>query len=125
MLNEAKPDPVAERVARNDATFRESNEEIARVARSFEMEEEALLPVLCECADLTCTEVVQLTVREYEDVRRVPTWFINAHGHEASAQGWARVVVTFDRYAVVEKIGEAAEIVTELDPRSGDSHERS
>jgi hypothetical protein len=125
MLNESQPDPVAERVARNDATFRESNEEIARVARSFELEEEALLPVLCECADTTCTEVLQLTSREYEDVRRVPTWFINAHGHEVSAQGWARVVVAFDRYAVVEKIGEAGEIAAELDPRSGDPVERA
>jgi hypothetical protein len=119
MLNEEQPDPVAARVARNDAIFRESNEEIARVASSFGRGQDELLPVLCECADLTCTKVVQLTVREYEDVRRVPTWFINEHGHAASAQGWARVVVAFERYVVVEKVGEAAEIVAELDPRSG------
>jgi hypothetical protein len=37
-----------------------------------------------------------------------------------SAQGWARVVEELDRYTVVAKVGEAAEIATELDPRAGD-----
>lgn len=79
---------------------------------------EELLPFLCECADVTCTKVVQLSAQEYEAVRQSPVRFINARGHEEHAHGWAKVVDEFDRYTVVEKVGEAARIVAELDPRT-------
>lgn len=108
----------AERVARNDAAFRDANEQINDVARSLERADGDLLPFLCECADVTCTEILKLTSVEYEAVRRDPTHFLNAHGHVRSGRPWARVVEEFDRYAVVEKVGEAAEIVEELDPRT-------
>lgn len=111
-------DPVALRVAQNDAAFREANEQIAGLARSFESDA-GTLPVLCECADVSCTEVVQLSSREYEAVRSRSTWFINAPGHDRNALGWGRVVQAFDRYTIVEKIGDAGEVVAELDPRGG------
>jgi hypothetical protein len=106
---------TAERVARNDATFRDANEQINSVADGMEMRDEMLLPFICECADLSCTEIVQLTGSEYEAVRASPIRFLNARGHERSAHGWARVVDELDRYTVVEKVGEAAEIAAELD----------
>jgi hypothetical protein len=106
----------AERVARNDAAFREANEAIRSTAETWDME--GLLPVLCECADTSCTTILRLTPEEYEGVRADPRTFINAAGHHVSAQGWARVVAEHERYTVVEKVGEAAEIVEELDPRS-------
>ena len=52
-------------------------------------------------------------VSEYEHVRQSPVHFINARGHEVNAEGWARVVDEFDRYTIVEKIDQAAEIVAE------------
>jgi hypothetical protein len=110
----------AERIAKNDATFREANERINAVAASFEHDELELLPFLCECADVECTEVVKLLAPEYEAVRADPTHFVNADGHVVNGQGWARVVEVHDRYTVVEKIGEAAEIAAELDPREND-----
>jgi hypothetical protein len=113
-------DPVAERVARNDAAFRDSNERVVGLAQSFRDDLEAPLPVLCECADVSCTEVVQLTLREYESVRQVPTWFINAPGHHRNGRGWVSVVATCEGYEVVEKVGDAAEIAIELDPRGDD-----
>ena len=82
----------AERVARNDARFREANEQLQEAAESLGFEPDARTPYLCECADLGCTTVLQLTAVEYESVRRSPVLFINAHGHERTAQGWARVV---------------------------------
>jgi hypothetical protein len=103
-------------VARNDAGFREANEAIRATAARWDMD--GLLPVVCECADVGCTEVLQLTPREYEEVRADPRWFINAPGHHVSAQGWAVVVTEHDRYSIVEKIGEAGKIVEALDPRS-------
>ena len=72
----------AEAVARNDALFRNANERINEVARSFDPDDEALLPFLCECADVRCTEVVQLSAREYEQLRRDPTRFATVPGHE-------------------------------------------
>ena len=106
----------AERVARNDATFRESNEEIRATADRWEMD--GLLPALCECADPACVTVLRLSPEEYEDVRSDARLFINAHGHHTSAQGWARVVAEYERYVVVEKVGEAGEIAEQLDPRA-------
>ena len=111
---------TAERVALNDARFRQSNQELRDLTITLDFGPDELLPFLCECADLECTTVVQLTRREYERVRQSPVHFINARGHEVNAEGWARVVDEFDRYTIVEKIGQAAEIVAELDPRSKD-----
>jgi hypothetical protein len=108
---------TAERVALNDARFRESNEELRDAAVSLGFESDALTPFLCECADLGCTAIVQLTGEEYERIRRSPVLFINAHGHDRNGQGWAQVVEEHERYSVVEKVGEAADIVTRLDPR--------
>lgn len=110
-------DRVAERVARNVALFREANERIRSAAGSMELDHSQVLPFLCECADGSCTTVLQLSQDEYEAVRAHPTHFINARGHAAHGRGWARVLDDFDRYTIVEKVGEAAEIAAELDPR--------
>ena len=111
------PDPTAERVARNDALFREANERIRSTAQSMELDHSEALPFLCECAEESCTTVLRLSQDEYEAVRAHPTHFINARGHADNGEGWVRVLDEFDRYTVVEKVGEAAEIVAELDPR--------
>ena len=116
-------DPVAERVAQNDAAFRDANEGIEDAADSIGIE--GLLPFICECADTGCTELLRLTRKEYEEVRADSAQFINAHGHETSAQGWARVVATRPNYTIVAKIGDAAEIAVEQDPRAGAGHGRT
>jgi hypothetical protein len=121
MVEKERDAATAERVARNDATFREANEQISDVAASMELSDEGMLPFICECADMGCTEIVRLTAREYEAVRQSPVLFINARGHERNALGWGRVVDEFDRYTVVEKIGQAGEIVAELDPRGAET----
>ena len=108
-------DPAAERVARNDALFREANERILATADSMELDHSEALPFLCECADESCTTVLQLSQDEYEAVRAHPTHFINARGHAANGGSWVRVLDEFDRYTIIEKVGEAAEIVAELD----------
>jgi hypothetical protein len=124
-VQEEQRDVTAERVARNDARFRESNEQLRTASKSFGFGPDELLPFLCECADLDCTTIVQLTRREYEAVRRSPVQFINARGHEVNAQGWAQVVDEFDRYTVVAKVGEAGQIAAELDPRQRSGDERA
>lgn len=118
MQGEHRRHPTAERVARNDARFRESNEKLLAASEALDFGENELLPFLCECADAECTTVLQLTTREYERVRANPIRFINAHGHEANADGWERVIDELDRYTIVEKVGAAGELAAELDPRS-------
>jgi hypothetical protein len=109
----------AQRVARNDAAFREANEAIQEKAAAWELD--GLLPVICECADTSCRAVVRLTHVQYEDVRANPRWFINARGHHVNGQGWVKIVAEYDGYVVVEKIGEAGEIAEQLDQRAADT----
>ena len=113
----------AQRVARNDATFREANERIEERAASLGIHR---VPFICECADEGCTAVVQLDLREYETIRATPTHFLNVPGHDATAGPHGRVVEERDGYVVVEKLGAAAEIVTQLDERTaGEGEQRT
>jgi hypothetical protein len=108
-------DLTAERVARNDATFREANERIRDSAEEYEMSE--LVPFLCECPEPSCTEIVQLSLQEYEAIRANPIRFLNARGHEQAAIEHKRVVAQTDGHVIIEKTGRAAEVAAELDPR--------
>lgn len=118
MSRSAVTDLTAERVARNEASFRRSNEQLEGFSEELGFDPDELRPFLCECADPTCTTVMQLTGTEYEQVRRSPVRFAYAHAHEGAAGGWTRVVEEFERYTVVEKVGEAADIAAALDERT-------
>ncbi len=110
----------AERLGRNDAIFRQANEEIREV---FEAEEiENRVPFICECADPACREIVQMSMKEYCAIREDPRVFLNVPGHEASSQGWAQVIETYDRYVVVVKIGPAAEVAEQLQGEPDPAH---
>ncbi len=113
----------AERVARNDATFREANEQIEAVAESIEVEES--VPFLCECADMSCTAVISLALSEYEEIRSDPTHFLNVPGHDVAAGPHGKVVAEREGYVIVQKIGLAGDIVTELDERTSEEEKQS
>ena len=108
----------AETIARNDATFRAANERVNDFANGLDDIEGTPLPFLCECPDVRCTAIVRLTKAEYEAIRRDPTRFATVPGHEGDEES-STVVDENDRYAVVEKLGVAAELAAELDPRAG------
>lgn len=105
----------AEQIARNDAVFRAANERIEQAGAELNAAEP--LPFICECADPECRELITLTRSEYEGVRRYSTRFAVVPGHEGD--GDARVVEDRGAYAVVEKVGKAAEVAEALDPRRG------
>lgn len=105
-----------ERMARNDAIFRAANERIRDAAEEQEMTE--LIPFICECVAEDCTQIVQLSLAEYESIRSDPTHFMNAPGHHVAARWAGEVVEQNERYFVVRKTGAAAELAQELDPRS-------
>lgn len=108
---------TAERVARNQAIFREANEGIESASTEYGVS--GVIPFICECADPTCTAILRVDLAEYERVRAEPTRFVNALGHYRSAEGFAKVVEERDGYEIVEKLGEAGEIASDLDPRDG------
>lgn len=109
-------DPTAERIARNDATFRDSNERIEAAAEQYGLR--GPLPFICECADPTCVEIIRLTPAAYEELRANPRWFAVVAGHDEVAGPHTRVVEEREGYVVVEKLGEAGEIAASLDPRT-------
>jgi hypothetical protein len=102
------------RRAANEATFRDANERQVDYARAWHVE--AAVPFLCECDDLHCTEIVRLTLEEYEQVRAAPARFLVRREHAGHPD--EQLVESAERYAVVEKRGAAAEHAQALDPRS-------
>ena len=108
-------DRSAERVALNDATFRNANERIEEKAEELDVDPS---PFLCECADEECSAVIRLSLAEYEEVRSEPTHFVNVPGHEVTAGPHAAVVAERAGYVIVEKLGVAADIVADLDERT-------
>lgn len=109
-------DHTAERIAKNDARFRALNERLSAAATGLGIHDR--VPFICECAEPSCTTIVRLSSAEYAEIRSQPTHFLNAPGHQVAAQGAGRVFEERQGYVIVEKIGRAAEVVRDLDPRS-------
>lgn len=104
---------VQERIAKNDALFREANEGI-RKAAAEQGHDTGAIPFICECADPTCHTVIVLDVDDYRRIRSNPRRFLNARDHERAALGLARVVEQHDGWTIVEKTGRAGELSEEL-----------
>ena len=102
-----------ERVARNQAAYRSVNEGI-RAGR--DETDAGPRPYLCECAIIGCTELVELTLAEYEGVRHISRRFVIAPGHEVP-DAESVVDETGDDSIVVEKDSDLAPITLALDPR--------
>jgi hypothetical protein len=105
-------DMIQERIARNDAVFRDANERIRASAEAYDAE---TVPFLCECADLGCRTVILLQLSEYESIRASGRRFLNAPGHEETLHG--KVVERHRGHVVVEKEERAGEVAEALDPR--------
>ena len=104
-----------ERLARNEAFFRQVNERINDVSVSGEDGYQ----FVCECADPGCTERITLMTADYEWVRAKPTRFVLAPGHVAPEI--EHVVEREGDHVVVEKRGIAGRIATKLNPRAAET----
>jgi hypothetical protein len=100
--------------ARNEALYREVNEQIEAVSHNLSPDDRAM-EFLCECDRPDCREKVNVTRGEYESVRAVSTHFIVLPGHQDPKI--EHVAVPNERYLVVEKEGEAAREAEATDPR--------
>jgi hypothetical protein len=114
----ARVNKSEERLGRNEAIFREINERTRSLQERFGPEDPTTSyeEFLCECGDQLCVERVKLTVAEYESVRAEPRQFVVRPGH--SVPRVERIVDENDRYVVVIKLGDSAEVAADRDPRS-------
>jgi hypothetical protein len=105
-----------ERLARNEAMFREANERAkAWEERHREVEVELYF---CECADPECRERVSLDKSEYERIRSDARHFVIVPGHEV--QDVETVIEENEGWAIIEKAPEVTDIVEARDPRRAD-----
>lgn len=110
-------DAREKRLAKNESLFRSVNERIEEVAVPAGADDGHQFEFFCECSNAGCNLLLPMTVSEYEQVRKDPRLFIVAPGHELPEI--ETVVARARTYEVVAKQGDAAEFVTEHDPRSG------
>ena len=105
----------ARRIGQNEALFRDVNERIASLSRTFDLQDQAF-EVVCECSDASCTGRMTVTMGEYTDVRSDPRRFLVLPGHQR--EGVERVVEEHADYLVIEKFGEAGHVAEDTDPRT-------
>jgi len=110
---------LQERAARNESRYRALNERMEAHNAVHVWVDPPMPDWVCECASTECMKPVRLTHPEYEAVRAQPTHFFVSPSEEHLTPAVERVVERYERYWVLEKIEEAAEVSEELDPRSG------
>jgi hypothetical protein len=91
--------------ARRQVLFRELNEEIRRIADSFDAEE--ALELCCECEVGDCFVRFSVSHQQYEAVRRFPTRFLVLADH-VTPQERIVEVLSGSGAVVVEKVGAGA-----------------
>jgi hypothetical protein len=99
----------------NEAMFREINERLEELNRTF-ADYTDLLEIVCECADIGCADLIHVSPAEYERVRKDPTLFIVIPGHEVI--GVEEETSRRDGYEIVRKReGDPADAARATDPR--------
>lgn len=91
--------------ARRQVLFRDLNEEIRRIADSFDADE--ALELCCECELGECRARVFVSHQQYEAVRRFPTRFLVLADHVGPEDRIVEVLSRTDS-VVVEKVGVGA-----------------
>ena len=99
-----------DRIARNEAIFREVNERVANVVDS----EARMTDFLCECGNLDCVEEISLTDAEYMKLRSNPATFAVVPGH--AIEDVETDIEETDRFQIVEKHPREAAIAEATDP---------
>lgn len=103
-----------QRIAFNEAWRRHVNEAWRRAHEGAHDRPDAgrLTGFRCECGQMNCGSHVRLSVREWDEARSESDRFVVAPGHVA--RDVEVVVERYPNFWLVEKQGEAEEIVEEL-----------
>jgi hypothetical protein len=107
----------AKRAARNQVLFRDVNERVKDVNDHFQSFT-TLQEWVCECANDTCTEHIEMSCDDYEKIREGAERFFVAPSEDHIWPDVEAVIERRDAYWIVEKSGLAAEIAKDQDPRS-------
>lgn len=113
-----------ERAAKNQSLFREVNERVKDVNESFHTATFALSDWVCECANDTCVERIEMSSQEYDAIREQPARFLVATSDDHVWPDVERVVERHENYWIVEKFELAATIAEREDPRANGSSPR-
>ena len=103
------------RAALNQAVARDANETVEDVAAAWDPPADPT-DIRCECSRADCRETLRVSHTEYESVRDDPRQFLVVPEHVDERID--RVVGSVRSYALVEKIGDGAEVAEETDPRA-------
>ena len=104
------------RAAKNQFLFGAVNERVSDINKAHDLWV-TLSDWFCECSARKCTTRIALTPQQYEAVRANPTHFIITPSREHLVPDMERVIDRRERYWVVEKVGGAAAVIEQLDPR--------
>jgi hypothetical protein len=105
------------RVGRNEAVFREVNEQIEGLNRGVAAISDGMMHIVCECGDLLCATQLSVPTSKYEAVRADAQLFFVLPGH-AQLDIEDVVEETFEFNVVRKRAGEAAQVAAAADPRS-------
>ena len=89
--------------AENEMVFRLRNDQASKLASEIldgRSKQNYMLSFTCECSDEQCAEQIELTLAQYQRVRRQPANFIVVAGHE---QPDIERVVQRHPFRIVEK----------------------
>jgi hypothetical protein len=102
-----------ERMTTNEASSTEINE---RIEEAYQGEPPAnRIDIVCECARMTCDATIDITLDEYEHVRKDARHFVILPAHFGDIE---RIVFENERFAVVAKReGVAADVARDENPR--------
>jgi hypothetical protein len=110
-------DERVRRAGLNEAIFREVNEQIESLNRGMAGISDGNMHIVCECADLLCSEQLVVAVDDYERIRSDGTLFFIRKGHVVP--DLEQVVEEAPHYQVVRKNeGDPARIARSADPRT-------
>ncbi|HZT14473.1 MAG TPA: hypothetical protein VFA19_00870 [Gaiellaceae bacterium] len=105
------------RKAANEAVFRQVNERIEELQRSFALGTREPLQIVCECDRMECTERFPVALSIYEEVRSDPACFLVVPGHE-DPQVESVISAAGDYLIVRKNPGEPRRLAEAHDPRS-------
>jgi hypothetical protein len=104
----------AERLARNEARWRELNSELERGLSDIQRDPDERAAFVCECARTDCVQMVKLPLDEYQRWHADDRRFVVLPGHEF--QDVEKVLEATEDYFVIEKrdVGQVHDVVERL-----------
>ena len=109
-------DVIEERIALNEALFRDVNENIRKAALDGRHDDAHFI---CECGSPGCEERIALPMDAYRSIRKSEMHFFVKPGHEIPKA--ESVVERHDDYFVVEKPEDARTVLNSVPPTDGAS----